>query len=90
MDCIVHGVTKSQTRLSDFHFQVTGPHSSCKGCYGKYLASIASTGFPNGTRAKESACRCKRRKRWVLSLDWEDRLEEGTAHHSGILARRNP
>ena len=22
MDCIVHGVTKSQTRLSDFHFQV--------------------------------------------------------------------
>ena len=20
MDCIVHGVTKSQTRLSDFHF----------------------------------------------------------------------
>ena len=24
MDCIVHGVTKSQTRLSDFHFQ--GPY----------------------------------------------------------------
>ena len=22
MDCIVHGVTKSQTRLSDFHFHV--------------------------------------------------------------------
>ena len=21
MDCIIHGVTKSQTRLSDFHFQ---------------------------------------------------------------------
>ena len=21
MDCIVHGVAKSQTRLSDFHFQ---------------------------------------------------------------------
>ena len=21
MDCIVHGVTKSQTRLSNFHFQ---------------------------------------------------------------------
>ena len=21
MDCIVHGVTKSQTQLSDFHFQ---------------------------------------------------------------------
>ena len=23
MDCIVHGVTKSQTRLSDFHFQAS-------------------------------------------------------------------
>ena len=23
MDCIVHGVTKSQTRLSDFHFTLT-------------------------------------------------------------------
>ena len=22
MDCIVHGVAKNQTRLSDFHFQV--------------------------------------------------------------------
>ena len=22
MDCIVHGVTKSQTRLSDFHFPI--------------------------------------------------------------------
>ena len=22
MDCIFHGVTKSQTRLSDFHFQI--------------------------------------------------------------------
>ena len=25
MDCIVHGVAKSQTRLSNFHFQVTRP-----------------------------------------------------------------
>ena len=24
MDCIVHGVTKSQTRLSDFHFPFLG------------------------------------------------------------------
>ena len=27
MDCIVHGVTKSQTQLSDFHFHF---HSACK------------------------------------------------------------
>ena len=25
MDCIVHGVTKSWTRLSDFHFSINGP-----------------------------------------------------------------
>ena len=23
MDCVVHGITKSQTRLSDFHFHLT-------------------------------------------------------------------
>ena len=27
---------------------------------------------------------------WVLSLDWEDPLEEGLAIHSGILAWRTP
>ena len=30
MDCIVHGVTKSQTRLSDFHFHFDYDHSD--GC----------------------------------------------------------
>ena len=25
MDCVVHGVTKSRTRLSDFHFHFSGP-----------------------------------------------------------------
>ena len=27
---------------------------------------------------------------WVQSLDWEDRLEEGMATHSSILAWRMP
>ena len=27
MDCIVHGVANSQTRLSDFHFHFPGQHS---------------------------------------------------------------
>ena len=27
MDCVVHGVTKSQTQLSDFHFQFSGSES---------------------------------------------------------------
>ena len=29
MDCIVHGVTKSQTRLSDFHFGEAKSHMPC-------------------------------------------------------------
>ena len=30
------------------------------------------------------------RETWVLSLDWEDPLEKGTATHSSILAWRIP
>ena len=30
------------------------------------------------------------RETWVPSLGWEDSLEEGTATHSSILARRIP
>ena len=26
MDCIVHGVTKSQTQMSNFHFTMEGHH----------------------------------------------------------------
>ena len=44
-------------------------------------------GFPGGTSGKEPACQCRRHKR-VLSLGQEDRLEEGMATHSSILARR--
>ena len=34
LDCIVHGVAKSRTRLSNFHFRVsvTAPTSPCLGC----------------------------------------------------------
>ena len=35
MDCIVHGVTKSQTRLSDFHFTSKEVNPSAK----KYFPS---------------------------------------------------
>ena len=36
MDCVVHGVTKSQTRLSDFHFYVNAAFF----CFFKILLSI--------------------------------------------------
>ena len=40
MDCIVHRVAKSWTRLSDFHFSL----------------SLLIMGFPWGSAGKESAC----------------------------------
>ena len=43
MDCIVHGVTKSWTRLGDFHFQ-----NDCK--------QLFWGGFLCGLAGKESAC----------------------------------
>ena len=35
MDCIVHGVAKSQTRLNDFHFHFSPVwwHQSCQASY---------------------------------------------------------
>ena len=40
MDCIVHGVAKSQTRLCDFHFTLT----------------VFYMGFSGGASGKEPAC----------------------------------
>ena len=42
--------------------------------------------IPGGSDGKESACSVG----WVLSLGWEDPLEEGMATHSSILAWRIP
>ena len=36
---------------------------------------------PGGASGRESACQCR-----ILSLDWEDPLEESMATYSGILA----
>ena len=49
-------------------------------------------GFPGGANGKEPTCQCRRHRQetWVLSLGWEDPLEEGMATHSSILAWRIP
>ena len=44
MDCIVHGVTKSQTQLRNFHF------------LSLYWVFIINEGFPGGSDGKESTC----------------------------------
>ena len=44
MDCIVHGVAKSQTRLSNFHFHF-------------HFTQSYVMGFPHSSVGKESACK---------------------------------
>ena len=43
-------------------------------------------GYPGGTSGKEPTYKCRRQEMWILSLAWEDPLEEGMATHSSILA----
>ena len=71
MDCIVHGVTKSQTRLSDFYF------TSLKGFELDIWASLMAQTVKNLPVMLET---------WVRSLGWEDPQEEGMATHSRVLA----
>ena len=47
-------------------------------------------GFPGGASGKESACQCRKHKRQVRSLGWEDSLEWEMASHSSILAWEIP
>ena len=52
---------------------------------------IAFIGLPRWLSGKkESACQCRRHRRLVWSLDWEDPLEKEMATHSRILAWRIP
>ena len=65
MDCIVRGVAKSWTRLSNFCFLSSG--------FGRTVCILL--GFPNGPRAKEPACQCRRHKihwldPWVRKIPW--------------------
>ena len=57
MDCIVHGVTKSQTRLSDFHF------TSLKGFELDIWASLVAQMVKNLPAMQETQ---------IQSLDGED------------------
>ena len=75
MDCIVHGVTKSQTRLSDFHF------TSLKGFELDIWASLVAQMVKNLPSMQET---------WARFLGFEDPLEKGKATHSGILTWRIP
>ena len=66
MDCISHGVAKSQTRLSEFHF-----HCTLKGQGEKNLKKKKGQGEANGNRANQFEKRGipeikgKKKKRWT-------------------------
>ena len=104
MDCIVHGVTKNQTRLNDFHFGF--PDSSV----GKeYACSAGDSGLiPGSGRSPEEGLVYPLRysqasfvaqlvqnlpalwRTSVWSLNWEDQLKKGKPTHSSIMAWRIP
>ena len=82
MDCIVHGVEKSQTQLSDFHLSLKislfYALSSLMAWLGIGAALVAQIG-KNLPGMLET---------WVQFQGWEDPLEEGMATYSSILAWR--
>ena len=92
MDCIVHGVTKSWTQLSNFHV-----HWYCLGKLGKKLGKArvselkvslcVTEDFPGGSDGKMSAC-----NDGDLGLipGLGGSLEKERATHSSILAWRIP
>ena len=43
-------------------------------------------GFPGGSEVKNPPIMQETQETWVLSLGWENPLEEGMATYSGILA----
>ena len=61
MGCIVHGITKSWTQLSDFHFQ------------DRYFP-LVTKGFPGGSTVKNLPAM---QETWVQSSGWEDSPGEG-------------
>ena len=47
-------------------------------------------GFPGGSAVKNLSVIQKTQERQILSLGWEDSLEEGMANHSSALVRGIP
>ena len=60
MDCIVHGVTKNQTQLSDFHFHFSLFHGSSISSFLTVLNSFLHTVFYGGCTSLHPYEQCKR------------------------------
>ena len=55
-----------------------------------YLSIIFSKGFPSWLGGKESPANAGNARDTVISLGWEDPLEEEMTTHSSILSWENP
>ena len=58
------------------------------GRYSTYESTLTQEGFPSGSAVKSSPAMQEMQETWVLSLGWEELLEEGIVTHSSILAWR--
>ena len=82
MDCIAPGDTKSQTRLSDFHFHChVHAYKVLSGVLTRIGASLVAQRIKHLPAMQETQ---------VRFLGWEDPLEKKMATHSSVLAWRIP
>ena len=81
MNCIVHGVAKSQTRLKRLSTQGPSVLSTANIACACFWASLVAQLVKNLPAMRET---------WVQSLSWEDPLKKGKTTHSSILAWRIP
>ena len=78
----VHGITKSQTRLSDFHFHChVHAYKVLSGLLTRIGASLVAQRIKHLPAMQETQ---------VRFLGWEDPLEKKMATHSSVLAWRIP
>ena len=104
MDCIVHGVAKSQTQLSDFHFaslgSSVGKESACNAGDPVLIPGLGRSpgegiGYPLQYSWASLVAQVVKNlptmwETWVPSLSWEDTLEEELSTHFRILVWRIP
>ena len=95
MDCIVHGVAKSQTRLSDFHFTFTfvrpntteQTESTPDKAHAHYIRQLRSKASLVAQTVKHLPTM---QETLVRSPGQEDPLEKEMATHSSSLAWKIP
>ena len=79
MDCIVHGVARSQTRLSDFHFPIHGPRTMGPEVQKSTLAGKDNVKFLGIILPKEG------KKLYSKKYDIDKGIEEDTKRWEDIL-----